>query len=153
MQLNPYLLFNGQCEAAFKLYEEILGGEIVAMITHAGTPAETQVPPEWRAKIMHARLIVGEQVLMGSDAPPAHFQPPQGFSVSIGVDQPEDAERIFKALAESGTVKMPLQKTFWAIRFGMLVDLTCRSTAPVANSKVRQAKRLPYNQTIRFPRT
>jgi PhnB protein len=122
MQLNPYLLFSGQCEAAFKFYEQVLGGKIVAMITHAGTPAESQVPPEWRAKIMHARLIVGDQVLMGSDAPPAHFQQPQGFSVSIGVDEAEDAERIFHALAEDGTVRMPLQKTFWAIRFGMLVD-------------------------------
>ena len=122
MQLNPYLLFNGQCETAFKLYEQVLGGKIVAMITHAGTPAENQVPPEWRAKIMHARLVVGDQVLMGSDAPPAHFQQPQGFSVSIGVDEAEDAERIFKALAENGTVRMALQKTFWAIRFGMLVD-------------------------------
>ena len=122
MQLNPYLLFNGQCEAAFKFYEQVLGGKIVAMITHAGTPAENQVPPEWREKIMHARLIVGDQVLMGSDAPPGHFQQPQGFSVSLIVDEPEDAERIFHALAESGTVRMPLQKTFWAIRFGMLVD-------------------------------
>ena len=122
MQLNPYLLFNGQCEAAFKQYEQVLGGKIVAMITHAGTPAENSVPAEWRTKIMHARLVVGDQVLMGSDAPPAHFQQPQGFSVSIGVDEAEDAERIFKALAENGTVRMALQKTFWAIRFGMLVD-------------------------------
>ena len=122
MQLNPYLLYNGQCEAAFKFYAQVLGGKIVAMITHAGTPAENQVPPEWRAKIMHARLIVGDQVLMGSDAPPAHFQQPQGFSVSIGVDEAEDAERIYHALAENGTVRMALQKTFWAIRFGTLVD-------------------------------
>jgi PhnB protein len=61
-------------------------------------------------------------MLMGSDAPPGHFQQPQGFSVSLIVDRPEDAERIFPALAENGTVRMPLQKTFWAIRFGMLVD-------------------------------
>ena len=122
MQLNPYLLFNGQCEAAFKFYEQVLGGKIVAMMPHAGTPAESQVPPEWRAKIMHARLVVGDKVLMGSDAPPGRFEEPKGFSATIGVDEAEDAERIFKALAESGTVKMPLQKTFWAIRFGTLVD-------------------------------
>jgi PhnB protein len=122
MQLNPYLFFNGQCEAAFKFYAELLGGRIVAMMTHAGTPAENQVPPEWRGKIIHARMVIGDQMLMGSDAPPGHFQQPQGFSVSLIVDRPEDAERIFPALAENGTVRMPLQKTFWAIRFGMLVD-------------------------------
>jgi PhnB protein len=122
MQLNPYLFFNGQCEAAFKFYAELLGGKIVAMMTHAGTPAENQVPPEWREKIIHARMVIGEQLLMGSDAPPGHFHQPQGFSVSLMVDEPEDAERIFHTLAENGTVKMPLQKTFWAIRFGMLVD-------------------------------
>jgi PhnB protein len=122
MQLNPYLTFSGQCEAAFKFYAEVLGGKIVAMITHAGTPAESHVPPEWRAKIMHARLMVGDKLLMGSDAPPDRFEEPKGFSVTIGIDKPEDAERIFHALAENGTVRMPLQKTFWAIRFGMLVD-------------------------------
>ena len=122
MQLNPYLFFNGQCEAAFKFYAELLGGKILAMMTHAGTPAENQVPPEWREKIIHARMVIGEQLLMGSDAPPGHFHQPQGFSVSLLVDEPEDAERIFHTLAENGTVKMPLQKTFWAIRFGMLVD-------------------------------
>ena len=122
MQLNPYLFFNGQCEAAFKFYAELLGGKILAMMTHAGTPAENQVPPEWREKIIHARMVIGEQLLMGSDAPPGHFHQPQGFSVSLMIDKPEDAERIFHTLAENGTVKMPLQKTFWAIRFGMLVD-------------------------------
>jgi len=122
MQLNPYLFFNGQCEAAFKFYAQLLGGKIIAMMTHAGTPAENQVPPEWREKIIHARMVIGDQLLMGSDAPPGHFQPPQGFSVSLMVDNAEDAERIFHTLAESGTVKMTLQKTFWAIRFGMLVD-------------------------------
>jgi PhnB protein len=122
MQLNPYLTFNGQCEAAFKFYEECLGGKIVAMVTHAGTPAEEHVPTEWRNKILHARLIVGDEVLMGSDAPPDRYEEPKGFSVALGIDDPADAERIFHALAENGTVRMPLQQTFWAIRFGMLVD-------------------------------
>jgi PhnB protein len=122
MQLNPYLLFNGQCEAAFRFYERCLGGKIVAMMPHAGTPAEGQVPPEWRDKIIHARLVVGDQVLMGSDAPPDHFEKPQGFSVTLGIDNPVEAERLFNALAENGTVRMPIQQTFWAERFGMLVD-------------------------------
>ncbi|MGZ5095601.1 MAG: VOC family protein, partial [Burkholderiales bacterium] len=95
---------------------------IDAMMTHAGTPAEAHVPPEWRNKIIHARLVVGDEVLMGSDAPPDRFQKPQGFSVSIQINKPADAERIFKALAENGTVQMPFEQTFWAFRFGMCVD-------------------------------
>jgi PhnB protein len=122
MQLNPYLTFNGQCETAFKFYERSLGGKIEAMLPHAGTPVEQHVPAEWRSKILHARLIVGDQALMGSDAPPERYEQPKGFSVSLQTKDPAEAERIFSALATNGTVRMPLQKTFWAARFGMLVD-------------------------------
>lgn len=122
MQLNPYLMFNGTCEAAFKFYEKVLGGKIEAMMPHEGTPAEEHVPAEWRKKIMHARLVLGDEVLMASDAPPEHFQPMKGFSVSLNVDKPAEAERIFQALSEKGSITMPLQQTFWASRFGMLVD-------------------------------
>jgi len=122
MQLNPYLTFNGQCEAAFKFYEKCLGGKIEAMLTHEGTPAEQHVPSEWRKKILHARLTVGDEVLMGSDAPPERYEQPQGFSVSLNNNDPAEAERIFRALSENGRVQMPLQQTFWASRFGMLVD-------------------------------
>ena len=122
MQMNPYLTFAGQCEAAFKFYAKVLGGKIEAMLPHAGTPAAEHVPAEWRNKIMHARLVVGDKVLMGSDAPPGRREEMKGFSVTLGVDDPKEAERIFGALAENGTVCMPLQKTFWASRFGMLVD-------------------------------
>jgi len=122
MQLHPYLLFNGRCEEAFRFYAECLSGRIEAMIPHAGSPAEQHVPPEWRSKILHARLSVGEQVLMASDAPPGRFEKPQGFSVSINVTDPAEAERIFRALAENGTITMPMEQTFWAARFGMCVD-------------------------------
>jgi PhnB protein len=122
MKLNPYLLFNGQCEAAFKFYEKCLGGKIEVMMTHAGTPAEQDVPPEWRNKILHARLTVGDQVLMASDAPPERYETPQGFSVSLNIDNAGEAERIFRALSENGKVHMPMQQTFWAARFGMCVD-------------------------------
>lgn len=122
MQLNAYLLFNGQCEAAFKFYAECLRGKIGAMMPHRGTPAEQHVPSDWQDKIMHARLDVGDAVLMGSDSPPEHYQAPQGFSVSIQIKDVAEAERIFRALADQGTVKMPMEKTFWAQRFGMLVD-------------------------------
>jgi PhnB protein len=122
MQLNPYLTFNGQCEAAFNFYAQCLDGTIVAMIRHAGTPAEAHVPPEWRDKILHAFLKAGDDALMGSDAPPDRYEAPKGFSVSLQVKDPAEAERIFHALTENGTVRMPIQQTFWAARFGMLVD-------------------------------
>ena len=122
MQLNPYLLFNGNCEAAFKFYERVLGGKIEGMLTHAGTPAEEHVPAEWRDKILHARMTVGDSVLMASDAPPGRYDQPKGFSVSITLKNPADAERIFNALAENGTVHMPFQQTFWSPGFGMCVD-------------------------------
>ena len=122
MKMSPYLTFNGDCEAAFKFYERCFGGKIEAMLTHKGTPAAEHVPAEWQDKIMHARLVFGDNVLMGSDAPPQHREEMKGFSVSLGVDQPAEAERIFRALSENGTVRLPLQQTFWAVRFGMCVD-------------------------------
>lgn len=122
MQVNPYLFFDGECEAAFKFYAKLLGGKIEALMTHEGTPAADHVPAEWRGKIIHARLVVGDLVLMGSDAPPDSYQKPQGFSVNLGFNEPAEAERVFHALVENGTVMMPLGETFWAVRFGMLVD-------------------------------
>ena len=89
---------------------------------HRGTPVEQHVSPDWQDKILHARLTAGDAVLMGSDAPPRRYDEPRGLSVSLQVKDPAEAERIFRALAEKGSVRMPLDKTFWAQRFGMLVD-------------------------------
>ncbi len=122
MQLNPYLSFNGQCEAAFKFYERCLGGKIEGMMTYESRPAEFPVPPEWQKRILHATLRVGDQVLQGADAPPDGYQKPQGFSLTLGLKDQAEAERIFNALAEKGTVGMALQETFWAVRFGVVVD-------------------------------
>jgi PhnB protein len=123
MQLNPYLSFNGQCEAAFKFYAQCLGGKIEESMTYGSSPMADQTPPEWHHKIMHTHLTVDNAVLMGSDNPPGMlFEEPKGFSVSIGINDPVEAERIFHTLAENGTVQMPIQQTFWAERFGMLVD-------------------------------
>lgn len=122
MQANPYLTFDGRCEEAFKFYEKSLGAKIEAMVPHTGTPAAEQVPAEWRSKILHAKLTIGDTTLMASDAPPDRYQKPQGFSVALHVKDPAEAERVFKALAEKGSVLMELQQTFWAARFGMLVD-------------------------------
>jgi PhnB protein len=122
MKLNPYLSFNDECEAAFKFYEQCLGGKIDSMMTYGDSPMAEQTPPEKLDKIMHASLMVGGTVLMGSDAPPQFFEKPQGFSVSLVFDDAVEAERIFNALAENGTVQIPIQETFWAARFGMVVD-------------------------------
>jgi PhnB protein len=122
MQLNPYLSFNGQCEAAFRFYERCLGGKIECIMTYASKSAEYQVPDEWRQKILHVTLRVGDHVLMGADAPPDRYQKPQGFSLTLGLKDQAEADRIFNALAEKGTVEMALQETFWAVRFGVVVD-------------------------------
>jgi len=112
MQLISYLAFNGQCEEAFRFYERALGGKIGAMVPNEGAPG----------KIMHARLDVNGAVLMGGDAPPDHYVKPKGFCVSLQVKDPAEAERFFKALSENGTVQMPIQQTFFSLRFGMLID-------------------------------
>ncbi len=122
MQLNPHLSFNGQCQEAFKFYQQCLGGNMQSMMTHGDSPMADQVPSEWRDKILHATLIVGETTLMGADVPPDSYKEPRGFSITIQINDPADAERIFRALSEGGTVTMPLQETFWAARFGMVVD-------------------------------
>jgi PhnB protein len=72
MKINPYLFFKGNCEEAFKVYAEVFGGKILAMLPHKGSPAEAQTPAEWQSKIMHAAMQLGEQTLMASDAPPGH---------------------------------------------------------------------------------
>jgi PhnB protein len=122
MQLNPYLSFNGNCAAAFKYYEKNLGGKIEMMMTFGESPMAEQMPAAERGKVMHARITIGGQVLMGSDAPAGRFEPMKGFSVSLQVDSAAEAEKAFKLLAEKGSVTMAIQKTFWAERFGALID-------------------------------
>ncbi len=123
MKLNPCLTFNGQCEAAFKFYEQVLGGKIQTIMTWGDSPMAEHVSPEWRDRIIHATLIVGGTELMGGDAPPDRYEgQPRSFAVTIQVQDPAEADRAFNALAENGTVTMPIQQTFWSSRFGMLVD-------------------------------
>ncbi|MGH9512917.1 MAG: VOC family protein [Terriglobales bacterium] len=122
MELNPYVNFNGQCEAAFKFYEKCLGGKIEATFPYEGTPLAKDVPPEWGGKLMHATLMIENHALIGADSPPGSYRKPQGFSVTIGLKDIGRAETIFRALSENGTVQMPIQETFWAARFGMLTD-------------------------------
>jgi len=122
MQVNPYLHYNGNCEAAFKFYEKALGAKIEMMLRYEEAPAEMPSAPEHKKKIMHARISIGGATVMGSDSPPAHFQKPQGFSVSLTVEDLGDAERKFKALSQGGSVNMAFDKTFFAKGFGMCVD-------------------------------
>ena len=122
MELNPCLLFNGNCEAAFKFYERHLGGTIEAIHTYGGSPMEDQLPPEWRDKVMHIRMKVGTSVLMGSDAPGGRYQAPQGFSISLNLKDAAEADRIYRALSVNGNIVMAIQQTFWAKRFAMFTD-------------------------------
>lgn len=122
MQVNPYLFYNGNCEAALKFYQKVLGAKIEAMLPYEDGPAEMPIPPEYGKKIMHAKITIDGEVLMASDAPPGHFNPPQGFRVSLQVEDAADAERRFKALAEGGRIDMPFGKTFFSKGFGMCVD-------------------------------
>ncbi len=122
MQLNPYLLFNGQCEAAFKFYEQVLGGKITFTMTWGEMPGANQFPAEAHKLIMHATLSVGDEVLMGADSPPGSYQHPQGISVSLHLKDTAEGERIFNALAENGAMQMPFGQTFWSPGFGMCVD-------------------------------
>ena len=122
MQVNPYLFYNGNCEAALNFYQKVLGARIEAKFTYDGAPEDMQVPPDWKKKLMHAKVSIDGEVLMAADAFPGHFHQPQGFSVSLQVEDPTDAEKRFKALAEGGTVTMPFGKTFFSKGFGMCVD-------------------------------
>jgi PhnB protein len=122
MLINPYLTFNGTCEAAFNRYAEIFKTPIKMMMRFREMPGDQQIPPGWEEKVMHAAIEMEGARLMGSDRADAHYQKPQGMVVSVVVDTPEEAERIFGALAEGGEITMPMAETFWAQRFGMLTD-------------------------------
>jgi PhnB protein len=122
MKMNPYLSFKGDCEAAFKYYEQHLGGELGAIFRYTGTPLSGNVPGDWSDKIMHGSITIGGQILQAADVTPDQYEAPQGFSLTLQIKGAEDAERMFEALANGGQVRMPLEKTFWAERFGVVVD-------------------------------
>jgi len=122
VQLYPNLTFDGRCEAALKFYEECLGGRIVFMMRYEDTPMDLQTPADWGKKISHATFAHADFTLHGADVPPERYQKPQGFALQCNLSDPVEADRIFNSLAENGTVQMPLKETFWAHRFGVLVD-------------------------------
>lgn len=122
MSLAAHLTFPGTCEAAFRFYERVLGGKIGLLKTYGEAPGAEGVAPEWRAKILHASILVSGSELLGADLRPEDYERPRGFFVLLNIAGAAQAERVFHALAENGVVHMPLQKTFWSPAFGVLVD-------------------------------
>ena len=121
MKVFPYLSFNGQCEEAFKYYQERLGAKILFSTTWGDSPMAKEWP-DGSKKIMHATLSFDGSEIAGADMPPGQYQKPQGFALALAPKSVADAERLFQALAEGGKVEVPLQETFWAARFGQVVD-------------------------------
>jgi PhnB protein len=122
MEMSTYLSFKGQCEAAFTFYEQCLGGQLGPLFRYGGSPLADQAPADWQDKVMHGSLTIGTQVLMGGDVAPDRYEEPKGFSLSLQIKSIADAERVFQELARDGKVVLPLEQTFWAARFGMVVD-------------------------------
>jgi PhnB protein len=120
--LNAYLSFNGTCAEAFRFYERSLGGKIEMLMTHGESPMRDQFPADWHDRVMHVRLTVGHDTLMGGDAPPDRYEAPHGFCLSVSAKTRDEAERLFGELSANGKVTMPFEKTFWSTGFGMAID-------------------------------
>ncbi len=122
MTLHTYLNYGGNCEEAFRFYEQHLGGKITMMMTHGQAPDQGNVSAESKNAILHARMTIGKTELMASDVPADRFEPMRSAYLSLTVDSTEEAERIYALLAEGGQIFMPMQETFFALRFSMLRD-------------------------------
>ena len=122
MDVTPYLNFNGTCAAAFKFYEQLLGGKIEFLQTHAESPMKDHVPADWQDKVIHVCLSVNGRRLMGSDAPADNYAPAQGMYISLHVADTAEGKRLFDQLADGGKVTMPFAQTFWSPGFGMVTD-------------------------------
>ena len=123
--IQPYLFFNGTCEAAVEFYKKAIGAEVEMMMRFKDSPEPPQpgmVPPGHENKIMHTSFRVGGTTVMASDGCSEGKSNFEGFSLSLTVADEAEAERVFAALGEGGQVQMPLAKTFWSPRFGMLTD-------------------------------
>jgi PhnB protein len=121
MHTTIHLSFDGNCEDAFGFYESAAGGRIEVLMRYGQMPGDPP-PPELRNRAMHARIALGDLLIMGADAPPGRYQKPQGFSVSLNFASAAEAEKTFHALSQGGTVQMPLQETFFAHTFGTFTD-------------------------------
>jgi len=121
MAMTAHLSFSGQCREAFSFYAQLFGGEL-KMLTYGDTPMAKEVPDDWGEKIVHGALSFDGSELAGSDVQLEHYRRPQGFSVLVDIEGDEKARRIFTALAEGGSVALPIQETFWSPAFGVVVD-------------------------------
>jgi PhnB protein len=123
MQVQMYLHFTGQCETALKFYQQHLGAEILFLMHFKGSPAASETPANWQEKVMHSTFRIGDAQIMASDGMCGDAtQKLQGFSLSLTPKSIEQAESLFIVLSQNGEVTMPLQKTFFAERFGSLID-------------------------------
>jgi PhnB protein len=122
MKLTTYLNYGGNCADAFRFYEQHLGGKIVAMSTFDEMPGHQNIPPGLEKGIVHARIIIGDTLLMASDAPLDKFEPMRSAYLALSVDTNEEAERLYALLKEDGEIFMPMDETFFAFRFAMLRD-------------------------------
>jgi PhnB protein len=122
LEVSAYLSFKGDCEAAFKFYEEVLGGKAGLLFRYADSPMADVVPDGWESKIMHGSVRIAGNLLEGADVPPDRYEKPRGFSLSLNVANADEAERVFEKLGNGGQVWYPIAKTFWSERFGMVVD-------------------------------
>jgi PhnB protein len=121
-QLNTYLFFDGNCADAMRFYERTLGGKL-SLMTHAESPMAGETPPGSANRIMHARLDFDGGMLMASDSMVGQpYEGMKGFSLSLIYPTAAEGRRMFDALAQGGRMIMPIEKTFWAEAFGMLVD-------------------------------
>jgi PhnB protein len=122
-QLDSYLFFDGNCAEAMRFYERTLGGKLEVLMTHAQSPVASATAPASADRIMHARLVIDGRALMASDAMVGQsYEGMKNFSLSLVYATAAEAKRVFEVLAEGGKITMPMQKTFWADAFGMLVD-------------------------------
>jgi PhnB protein len=122
MSVQPYLFFNGRCEEAIEFYRKALGAEVMMLLRFKQSPEPKMVTLENAEKIMHGRLRIGDAIVLVSDGMCSGEQKFEGFGLSLTVDTVEDADRRFNALADGGEVQMPLYKTFFSPRFGMVAD-------------------------------
>ena len=120
MELHTYLNYGGNCEQAFRFYEQHLGGKITMLMRHGDQPTPSEVPLDWNGKVLHARMNLGGTELLGADIP--GYQPMRSAYLSLTVGSQEEAERIYALLSEGGQLLMPMQETFFASRFAMLRD-------------------------------